>query len=112
MERMLIMKKIILVLLSIALLLSLVGCGKLMRLKDGKIGIDKDGDNIVIDTGDGNITIGEDGGSLPKGYPKDIVPIIKGGKIIMSAVDTEDGIKSYMLNVLVEKEKKRCCRFL
>ena len=118
------MKKILVLTLSFILLLSLIGCGKTIKTEDGSISL-KNG-KIEISNEEGSTTIGEEGitfqgedeegesslsfneegTSLPEGYPKDLVPVIKGGKVVMSGKDASDDITSYWLSILVEKEFK------
>lgn len=120
------MKKIIILAIVCIIVFSFIGCNKKAKIEteDGTVEIDKnnvkvktkDGEanlevddnsvNIKSEDGDANLSISEEGVDLPEGYPKDVIPIIDGAKVI-SAMDTSnDNKKMYIIAMGSNKEKK------
>jgi hypothetical protein len=101
------MKKSIILIICALLILSLAGCKKTIKTDDGSISVDKNG-NIEAKSNDGTTTkiSSNDKGtvSLPDGYPKDILPVIDGAKIITAAKQDSDGKSSYTVMCDVNKK--------
>lgn len=84
------------------------GCFRTIKTDDGTVKVK---DNIVEVKGkDGsqtNIASSDDKGSvdLPEGYPKDIVPIMDGGKVTLSSRN-QDSEKRYVYTVSFEHKSQ------
>lgn len=108
------MKKLAVLPILLAISIAFTGCfwssitGKsTIKTNDGTVttdknGIeikDKDGSTTSVNTGDSK------GTSLPEGYPKDIVPVIDGAKIVMSAKN-QDANKKITFVIALESKKE------
>lgn len=104
------MKRALYLLCLIILLGSMfTGCGflsKEIKTEDGSIlKLSKDGVEVKSRDGNSQISIGGDEGvSLPEGYPKDTVPIIDNSKIV-AASKNEDQSKKVTYSVMLLTEK-------
>lgn len=104
------MKKKVALILALVMVFALIaGCGpdKTITTKDGSVNLDKgkvtfqgkDGTKSEVNVAD------ENGGnvSLPDGYPKDLVPIIGGAKIILANKNQQNGTISYWVTLSTTK---------
>ena len=88
------MKRILAALVIVVLALSLSACSPVKISKDG----------VQIKGPDGSTISVGDKVSLPDGYPKDVVPIMSGGKVIFANKSMDDN-KKPVYYVMVEIEK-------
>jgi hypothetical protein len=98
------MKKAALMLIIVLTMSLLAGCGfGKIKTDDGTVKFGKDGIEVVGKDGS-TATIG--GTSLPKGYPENVFPIMKGAKIEMSSNSTDDGKTGCMVTFTINKGAK------
>lgn len=115
------MRKVFLVFLVLGLIFA-AGCNSPVSLdKDGGIVIKgEDGEKVKIGE-DGLEFTGEDGSEsvissgddlkLPDGYPSNIVPLMKGGKITWSNKSTEDNKSTYWITAEYNKKAEEVIKF-
>ncbi|HBV97113.1 MAG: hypothetical protein JL50_21405 [Peptococcaceae bacterium BICA1-7] len=110
------MKKFILaVALSVVLALG-AGCGGTKTIKTDEGTVKVDNNKVEVTTNDGGksqISVNEPGGiSLPEDYPKEIVPIIADGKIVLASKNEDpDKRISYWVTVNSPKDPKEVYGF-
>ena len=102
------MKKLILVIALCTVLSLAAGCGgtKAVKTDEGTVKVKDNKVEVTTNNGDkSQITANNAGGvSLPEGYPKETVPIIGDGKIVM-ATKNEDADKKLTFWVTVNSNK-------
>ena len=84
------------------------GCGGEKTYKTGEGTVKVQENKVEVTTNDGSksqVTASETGGvALPEAYPRDVVPIIDGGKVVL-ANKNEDADKKVSFWVVVESSK-------
>lgn len=101
------MKRLISLLLVLIIIVFATGCGseKTIKTEESTVKIQDEQVEVVSEDGKSQTTIGEAGEvSLPDGYPKDLVPIIDGGKVAASTRN-EDENKHVTYSVMLFTEK-------
>ena len=108
------MKKII-CLLTIMIILSIsAGCGNKIKTKEGSLSVNKE--NVVVKSNDGSSTVistsdSNKGGTLPSGYPKDIVPLLDDNKIKVSGKTDTNNKKTFTVMYYTKKEISEASEF-
>ncbi len=105
------MKKIavlLVIVLASAFVFAGCGSGTTIDTGDGKISIDEEGGKVKLQSSGGDSEIAVDTGSgvsLPKGYPDDVLPVYKGGKIVMSSRNKANSGDGYTYSVSFTSKK-------
>lgn len=101
----------------IFILLLSSGCGSfiskeksVIETKNGKLSISDDKIELKTDDGNSNLVINS-GTDLPKDYPKNILPVIKGGKVTSVIRNEKDGELSFMIMVEWTEEMKKAFQY-
>lgn len=110
------MKKILVGIVVIALALALVGCGAIEDKIGEEIGeeivgvatnsdVEVSGDSVTIETEEGDVTIANDTGELPDGFPDDF-PLYDDYTLDGASSISGGGTTTYYVNMLSEDEVK------
>lgn len=104
------MKKVaVLLVIVMASAFIFAGCGgTTIDTGNGKIKVDGNGGIVKIQGTDGQSELAVDTGggvSLPKDYPEDVLPIYKGGKIVISSRSQASEDKGYTYSVSFTSKK-------
>lgn len=103
-------KRILMVVLVVALAFSVAGCKKISEKIGEKVGeeiagravggdVDVDGDSVTIQTDDGEVSIQGDTGEIPEDFPSDF-PIYDGVKVDSSSKMAGETDATFYINLL------------
>jgi hypothetical protein len=97
--------RVVLALAVVAALLAVTGCGALVEqaVKGGVenatgVKVDQGGNSVTVTGQDGSSMTSSSDGKLPEGFPSDM-PLYTPGKIVTSAVSTENSAKSFVVTI-------------